>query len=151
MDTFTGHDMNQFPEWVAQFHSGVNLYQPTEPQACRVALHLLRGKAAELAKNVPQQVPMNNLQELLTGLDKLFNTMSNRIIAVSLFNSYSQREVVSVQDYYIGIEQLFYRSYPGVGPNQSIFLMDRFITGLVSPQIKEKLQTPPQTTNFRML
>ena len=112
MDTFTGQDMNQFPTWVAQFLSGVNLYQPTEPQACRFALHLLRGKAAEMAKNIPQQVSMNNLQELLTGLDKLFNTTGNRIVAVNIFNSYSQRGDVSVQDYSIGIKQLFYRSYP---------------------------------------
>ena len=49
----------------------------------------------------------------------------------------------------IGIEQLFYRSYPGVNPNQSMFLIDRFITGLVSPQVKEKLRIPPQPTNFR--
>ena len=102
-----------------------------------------------MAKNVPQQVSMNNLQELLTGLDKLFNTMGNRLVAVNIFNSYWQREDVSVQDYSIGIEQLFYRSYPGVDPNQSIFLMDRFISGLVSPQIKEKLRIPPQPTNFR--
>ena len=74
--------------------------------------------------------PINNLQELLTELDKLFNTTGNRVVAVNIFNSYSQREDVSVQDYSIGIEQLFYRSYPGVDPNQSIFLMDRFISGL---------------------
>ena len=88
MDTFTGQDMNQFPEWVAQFLSSVNLYQPTEPQACRFALHLLRVKAAEMAKNIPQQVSMNNLQQLLTGLDKLFNTTGNRVVAVNLFNSF---------------------------------------------------------------
>ena len=149
MDTFTGQDMDQFPEWVAQFLSGVSLYQPTEPQACGFALHLLRGKAAEMAKNIPQQVSMNNLQDLLTGLDKLFNTTGNRVVAVFIFNSYLQREDVSVQDYSIGIEQLFYRSYPGVDPNQSIFLMDRSISGLVSSQIKEKLRIPPQPTNFR--
>ena len=50
LDTFTGHDISQFPEWVAQFLSGVNLFQPMEPSACKVALHLLRGKAAEMAK-----------------------------------------------------------------------------------------------------
>ena len=149
MDTFTGQDMNQLPEWVAQFLFGINLYQTTEPQDCRFALHLLRGKAAEMAKNIPQQVSMNNLQELLTGLDKLFNTMGNRVVAVNIFNSYSQREDVSAQEYSIGIEQLFYHSYPGLDPNQSIFLMDRFILGLVSPQIKEKLRIPPQLTNFK--
>ena len=136
MDTFTGQDMNQFPEWVALFLAGVNLYQPTEPQACRFALHLLRGKAAEMAKNIPQQVSMNNLQKLLTGLDKLFYITGDRVVAVNIFNSYSQREDVSVQGYSIGIEQLFYHSYPGVDPNQSIFLMDRLISGLMSPQIK---------------
>ena len=99
MDTFTGHDMSQFPEWVAQFLSGVNLYQPSEPHACRVALHLLRGKAAEMAKNIPQQVSVNDLQEILTSLDKLFNTTGNRMVAVNLFNSYAQREDVPVQDY----------------------------------------------------
>ena len=78
--SFIVQDMNQFPEWVAQFLSGVNLYQPAMPQACRFALHLLRGKAAEMAKNIPQQVSMNNLQELLTGLDKLFNTTGNRVL-----------------------------------------------------------------------
>ena len=109
--------MNQFPEWVAQFLSGVNLYQPTEPQACRFALHLLKGKAAKMAKNISQQVSMNNLQKLLTGLAKFFNATGNRVVAVNIFNSYSQREDVSLQDYSIGIEQLFYRSYPGVDPN----------------------------------
>ena len=149
LNTFTGYNMNQFPEWVAQFLSGVNLFQPTEPSACKVALHLLRGKAAEMAKNIPQQVSMTNLQELLTGLDKIFNTTGNRIVAVNLFNSFSQREDTSVQDYSIGIEHLFYRAYPRVDPNGSIFLMDRLITGLVSLQVKEKLRIPPQPGNFR--
>ena len=146
MDVFTGQDMSQFPQWIAQFLSGINLYQPTEPQACRFALHLLRGKAAEMAINISREVSMNNLQELITRLDRLFNTTGNRVVAVNIFNSYSQREDVSVQDYSIGIEQLFYRSYPGVDPNQSMFLMDRFISGLVSPQVKEKLRIPPQPT-----
>ena len=53
MDTFNGQDMSRFPEWVAQFLSGVNLYQPSEPHACRTALHMLRGKAAEMAKTSP--------------------------------------------------------------------------------------------------
>ena len=96
--------MSQFPEWVAQLLSGVNLFQPTE-RVCKVGLHLLRGKAAEMAKNVPQQVSMTNLQELLTSLDKIFITTSNRIVAVNLFNGFSQREDMSVQDYSIGIEQ----------------------------------------------
>ena len=143
MDTFTGQDMSRFPEWVAQF-----LYQTSEPHACQVALNLLRGKAAEMATNIPQQVSMTDLQELLTSLDQLFNTIGNRMAAVNLVNSYSQREDIPVQDYFIGIEHLFYRAYPGVGPNKSIFLMDRFITGLVSPQIKEKLRIPPQPTTF---
>ena len=56
---------------------------------------------------------------------------------------------MSIQDYSIGIEQLFYRAYPGVDPNGSIFLMDSYITGLVSPQVKEKLRIPPQPGNFR--
>ena len=80
--------MNQFLEWVARFFSSVNLYQPTEPQSCRFALHLLRGKAAEMAKNIPQQVPMNNLQELLTGLDKLFNTTGNWVVTLNIFNPF---------------------------------------------------------------
>ena len=149
LDTFSGHDMSQFPEWVTQFLSGVNLFQPTEPSACKVALHLLRGKAAEIAKNIPQQVSMTNLQELLTGLDKIFNTTGNRIVAVNLFNSFSQREDMSVQDYSIGIKHLFYQAYPRVDPNGSIFLMDCSITGLVSPQVKEKLRIPLQPGNFR--
>ena len=145
LDTFTGIDMNQFPEWVAQFLSGINLIQPTEPNACRLALHFLRGRAAEMAKNIAQQVNMANLQDTLTSLDKLFNTTGNRIVAVNIFNSFSQREDISVQDYSIKIEHLFYRAYPGVDPDTSIFLMDRFISGLVSPQIKEKLGIPPST------
>ena len=149
IDVFTGLDMNQFPEWVAQFLSGINLFQPTEPNACRLAIHLLRGKAAEMAKSIPQNHNMSNLQDILTALDKLFNTTGNRIVAVNIFNSFSQREDVSVQDYSIRIEHLFYRAYPGVDPDTSIFLMDRFISGLVSPQIKEKLRIPPQPTNFR--
>ena len=149
IDVFTSLDMNQFPEWVAQFLSGINLFQPTEPNACRLAIHLLRGKAAEMAKTIPQNHNMSNLQDILTALDKLFNTTGNRIVAVNIFNSFSQREDVSVQDYSIRIEHLFYRAYPGVDPDTSIFLMDRFISGLVSPQIKEKLRIPPQPTNFR--
>ena len=141
--------MSCFPEWVSQFLTGVNLYQPSEPNTCRVSLHLLRGKAAEMAKNIPQQVSMTDLQELLTSLDQLFNTTGNRMVAVNLFNSYSQREDVPVQDYSIGIEHLFYRAYLWVDPNKSIFLMDKSITGLVPPQIKEKLTIPPLPTTFR--
>ena len=128
-DIFTGQDMSQFSEWVTQFLSGVNLFQPTEANACKIALHLLKGKAAEMSKNVPEQVSMQNLQELLTTLDRIFNTTGNRIVAVGLFNSFTQREDLSVQDYSIKIEQLFYRAYPGVNPDASVFLMDRFING----------------------
>ena len=149
MDIFTGLDMSQFPQWVAQFLSGINLLQPTESHACRMALALLRNRAAEMEKTVPEEVSMNDLQQLLTSLDKLFNTTGNRMVAVNLFNSYSQKEDVSIQDYSLNIEQLFYRAYPGVVPNQSIFLMDKFISGLVSPQVKERLRIPPQPTTFR--
>ena len=148
MDIFTGLDMSQFPQWVAQFFSGINLLQPTEPHACRMALALLRNRAAEMAKTVPEEVSMTNLQQLLTSLDRLFNTTGNRMVAANLFNSYSQKEDVSIQDYSLNIEQLFYRAYPGVDPNQSIFLMDKFISGLVSPQVKERLRIPPQPTTF---
>ena len=149
MDVFTGQDMSQFPEWVAQFLAGINLYQPTEPHACRMAISLLRGKAAEMANKLPETVSMNDLQELLTSLDGLFNATGNRMVAVNLFNSYSQREDVPIQDYSLKMEHLFYRAYPGKDPNESIFLMDRFISGLVSPQIKEKLRIPPQPVTFR--
>ena len=149
MDTFNGQDMSRFPQWVAQFLSGVNLYQPSEPQACRVALHLLKDKAAEMAKNVSQHCTMPDLKELLEHLDQMFNTSGNRMVAVNLFNSFCQREDVPVQDYSIDIENLFYRAYPGTEPDKSIFLMDKFITGLVSPPIKEKLRTPPLPKTFR--
>ena len=86
MDTFTGQDMSRFPEWVAQFLSSVNLYQPTEPHACQVVLHLLRGKAAKMAKNIPQQRTMRDLSEVLNSLKQLFNTTGNRMVAVNLFN-----------------------------------------------------------------
>ena len=102
-----------------------------------------------MVKNIPQQVSMTNLQELLTGLDKLFKTTGNIIVAVNIFNSFSQREDMSVQDYSIGIEHLFYGAYPRVHPDKSIFLMDCFITGLVSPQVKEKLRILPQPGTFR--
>ena len=148
-DIFTGQDMSKFPEWVAQFLSGVNLFQPTEPNACRIALHLLRDKAAEMSKNVSQQVTMRNLQELLTTLDRIFNTSGNRIVAVGLFNGFTQREDMPVQDYAIRIEQLFYRSYPGLNPDLSVFLMDRFINGLISTDVKQRLRIPPQPNYFR--
>ena len=149
MDIFTGLDISQFPQWVAQFLSGINLLQPTEPHACRMALSLLRNRAAKMAKTIPEEVNMTNLQELLKSLDKLFNTIGTRMVAVNLFNSYSQKEDVPIQDYSLNIEHLFYRAYPGVDPNQSIFLMDKFISGLVSPQVKERLRIPPQPTTFR--
>ena len=149
MDTFNGHDMRRFPQWVAQLLSGVNLYQPSEPHACRVALHPLRDKAAEMAKNVSQHCTMHDLKELLDHLDQMFNTSGNCMVAVNLFNSFCQREDVPVQDYSIDIENLFYRAYPGTETDKSIFLMDKFITGLVSPQIKEKLRTPPLPGTFR--
>ena len=148
-DIFTGQDMNQFPEWVAQFLSGINLFQPTEPNACKIALQLMRGKAAEMSKNISLNVTMLNLQELLTALDRIFNTTGNRTVAVGLFNSFVQREDLSVQDYSIRIEQLFYRAYPGLNPDGSIFLMDRFINGLVSMEVKQRLRIPPQPTYFR--
>ena len=143
-DIFTGQDMSKFPEWVAQFLSGINLFQPTEPNACKIALHLLRDKAAEMSKNVSQHVTMQNLQELLTALDRIFNTSGNRIVAVGLFNGFTQREDMPVQDYAIRIEQLFYRAYPGMNPDGSIFLMDGFITGLISLEVKQRLRIPPQ-------
>ena len=148
MDTFTGQDMSRFPEWVAQFLYGVNMYQPSEPQACRVALHLLRGKAAEMAKNTSQQCTMRDLKELLEQLDQMLNTTGNRMVAVNLFNSHSQREDVPVQGYSLSLEHFFYQAYPGVEPDRSIFLKYKFITGLVSPQIKEKLRTPPLPKTF---
>ena len=58
-DIFTGQDMSKFPEWVAQFLSGINLFQPTEPNACKIALHLLRDKAPEMSKNVSQNITMH--------------------------------------------------------------------------------------------
>ena len=148
-DIFTGQDMSKFPEWVAQFLSGVNLFQPTEPNACRIALHLLKDKAAEMSKNVSQNITMQNLQELLTTLDRIFNTSGNRIVAVGLFNGFTQREDMPVQDYAIKIEQLFYRAYPGLNPDLSMFLMDRFITGLISTEVKQKLRIPPLPSYFR--
>ena len=148
-DIFTGQDMSHFPEWVAQFLSGINLFQPVEPNACKIALQLMRGKAAEMSKNVSQQVTMQNLQELLTTLDRIFNTTGNRIVAVGLFNGFVQREDLSVQDYAIRIEQLFYRAYPGLNPDGSIFLMDRFINGLISSDVKQRLRIPPQPSYFR--
>ena len=148
-DIFTGQDMSKFPEWVAQFLSGVNLFQPTEPHACRIALHLLRDKAAEMSKNVSQNISMQNLQELLTSLDRIFNTSGNRIVAVGLFNGFTQREDMPVQDYAIRIEQLFYRAYPGLNPDLSVFLMDRFINGLISTEVKQKLRIPPMPSHFR--
>ena len=148
-DIFTGQDMSKFPEWVAQFLSGVNLFQPTEPHACRIALHLLRDKAAEMSKNVSQNISMQNLQELLTTLDRIFNTSGNRIVAVGLFNGFTQREDMPVQDYAIRIEQLFYRAYPGLNPDLSVFLMDRFINGLISTEVKQKLRIPPLPSHFR--
>ena len=148
-DTFTGHDMNQFPEWITQFISGINLFQPTEPNACKIALQLMKGKAAEMSKNVSINVTMQNLQELLTALDRIFNSTGNRTVAVGLFNGFVQREDLSVQDYSIRIEQLFYRAYPGQNPDNSIFLMDRFINGLVSMEVKQRLRIPPQPAYFR--
>ena len=56
---------------------------------------------------------------------------------------------MSVQDYSVRIEQLFYRSYPGLNPDDSIFLMDRFINGLISLEVKQRLQIPPQPSYFR--
>ena len=148
-DIFTGQDMSKFPEWVAQFLSGINLFQPTEPNACKIALHLLRDKAAEMSKTVSQQVTMRNLQELMTALDRIFNTSGNRIVAVSLFNGFTQREDMPVQDYAIRIKQLFYRAYPGMNPDLSMFLMDRFINGLISTDVKQRLRIPPQPGYFR--
>ena len=148
-DIFTGQDMSKFPEWVAQFLSGINLFQPTEPNACKIALHLLRDKAAEMSKNVSQQVTMQNLQELLTALDRIFNTSGNRIVAVGLFNGFTQRKDMPVQDHAIRIEQLFYRAYPGMNPDLSMFLMDRFINGLISTDDKQRLRIPPQPGYFR--
>ena len=148
-DIFTGQDMSKFPEWGAQFLSGVNLFQPSEPNACKIALHLLRDKAAQMSKNVAQQGTMQNLQELLTTLDRIFNTSGNRIVAVGLFNRFTQHEDLPVQDYAIRIEQLLYRAYPGMNPDGSIFLMDRFINGLISLEVKQRLRIPPQPGYFR--
>ena len=102
-----------------------------------------------MSKSVSQHVTMRNLQELLTAFDRIFNTSGNRIVAVGLFNGFTQREDMPVQDYAIRIEQLFYQAYPGLNPDGSIFLMDRFITGLISTDVKQRLRIPPQPGYFR--
>ena len=102
-----------------------------------------------MAKSISQDCTMRDLAELLEHLDRMFNTSGNRMVAVNLFNSFCQREDVPVQAYSIDIENRSIEHIREQNPNQSIFLMDKFITGLVSPQIKEKLRTPPLPRNFR--
>ena len=45
-------------------------------------------------------------------MDQIFNTSGNQVVSASLFESLTQKENVSVQDYAYQLEHLFKRAYP---------------------------------------
>ena len=148
-DTFNGEDMGLFTRWVNKLLSGFRLSQPTEAQACLITMHHLTGRAAELAIDIPNRVSMQDLNELLLELDKNFNASATEEVAKNLLAHFVQKEDMSIQDYALGLEQLYGRAYPFDSFHVSVFLKDRFISGLVSREIQTKLRTPPLPKDYR--
>ena len=46
--SFDGSDLSTFPTWVTTFLNGINIFKPTEEEACKMALYLTQDKAAEM-------------------------------------------------------------------------------------------------------
>ena len=72
-----------------------------------MALYLMQDKAAEMTKHLSGQVDMTNLKNLLKEMDQIFNVSGNQEVSASLFESLTQKEDVSVQDYAYQLEHLF--------------------------------------------
>ena len=148
-DIFTGEDMGLFSRWVNKLISGFRLMKPTEHNACLIAMHHLTGRAAELASNLPEHVRLDNLDVLLTHLDSLFNATASQEVSKNLLSTFVQREDMSVQDYALSLEHLHSRAYPNDPCHTSVYLKDKFISGLISKEIQTKLRTPPTPANYR--
>ena len=71
--SFDGSDLSTFPTWVTTFFNGINIFKPTEQEACKMALYLMQDKAAEMTKHLTGQVDMTNLKNLLNEMDQIFN------------------------------------------------------------------------------
>ena len=97
--SFDGSNLSAFPTWVTTFLNGINIFNPTEQEACKMALYLMQDKAAEMTKHLSGQVDMTNLKNLLKEMDQIFNALGNQEVSASLFESLTQKEDVSVQDY----------------------------------------------------
>ena len=147
-ESFNGQDMGQFTEWSTHIISIINLLRPTEANACAMVFAALRGKAGEMARHLSQQ-GLDNFPKVMQQLDSLFNTAGTRQVAANIFGSFSQKDDMPVQDYALAIEHLFRRAYPYEQIDFNTFLIDRFIAGLSSPEIRVKMRTPPLSVSFR--
>ena len=110
--SFDGSDLSPFRTWVTTFLNGINMFKPTEQEAFEMALYLMQDKDAEMTKHLSGQVDMTNLKNLLKEMDQIFNTSGNQEVSASLFESLTQKENVSVQEYAYQLEHLFNRAYP---------------------------------------
>ena len=102
-----------------------------------------------MAKSLPSQIDMKDLKPLLEALDSIFNTSGNRQLAANLFGNFSQKEDMPIQDYAISLEHLFRRAYPHESIDTNPFIIDKFIAGIISPEVRVKLRTPPQPATYR--
>ena len=114
-----------------------------------MALYLMQDKAAEMTKHLSGQVDMTNLKNLLKEMDQIFNASGNQEVSASLFESLTQKEDVSVQDYDYQLEHLFKQAYPSKKVDTSPFLKQKFLSGLLSKPLKIRLHSPQLPTTFR--
>ena len=147
--SFDWSDLSTFPTWVTTFLNGINIFKPTEQKACEMTLYLMQDKAAEMTKHLSGQVDMTNLKNLLKEMDQIFNASGNQEVLASLFESLTQKEDESLQDYAYQLEHLFKRAYPSEKVDTSLFLKQKFISGLLSKPLKICLRSPPLPTTFR--
>ena len=127
---FSGSDMSSFPEWASQFFNAVNLFKPIEEQACQTALVLMKERASEMVQPLTATAP-KDFKLLMIRLDEIFNPSGNQQVALALFETFVQKEDMTIQEYAHEIESLYRRAYPSLSANQSGHLMFRFINGLL--------------------
>ena len=142
--------MSSFPEWASQFFNAVNLFKPIEEQACQTALVLMKERASEMVQQLTATAP-KDFKLLMIRLDEIFNPSGNQQVALALFETFVQKEDMTIQEYAHEIESLYRRAYPSLNVTQSGHLMFRFINGLLNDPLRVKLRSPPVASNFRAL
>lgn len=147
---FTEYDGNtSYSDWRTSFLAKLNFLKPTEMSACLHALSLMSGKAASMTKHLrEEQPPIQRLSDLFSRLDKIFHTVGDAAIAANLYETCTQQEDQSIQDYFIRLDTLFRQAYPESPPESSRQLANKFARGLLSQTIRQQILQPPLCENI---